>query len=172
MGFCLGVIAFFITLSTAQADTADVYELCKDSDHSFATSAVEGCLIANEIRAKNRKPLMELDASLTATAAKYAKELDRTGRFSHTGADGSTLKIRLERNHVRYYCAGENLNKGYTSTRRAFEVGWMNSPKHKKNLMNSEFLRQGFAVSGTVRVHLFAGVAPQPKTKKKKTTVR
>ena len=95
----------------------------------------------NDIRVANGLNALRYDASLEATAAVRANELNV--RFSHTRPDGSdwyTVNPDL--------MYGENLADGY-NTADAVVNAWMASPEHKANILKPDFTT--VAVSSVVK---------------------
>ena len=113
------------------------------STTGFAQNNTEAEVIAkvNEIRVANGLNTLRYDASLEASAAVRANELNV--RFSHTRPDGSdwyTVNPDL--------MYGENLADGY-NTADAVVNAWMASPAHKANILKPDFTT--VAVSTTVK---------------------
>lgn len=113
------------------------------STTGFAQNNTEAEVIAkvNEIRVANGLNTLRYDASLEASAAVRANELNV--RFSHTRPDGSdwyTVNPDL--------MYGENLADGY-NTADAVINAWMASPAHKANILKPDFTT--VAVSTTVK---------------------
>jgi len=83
------------------------------------------------------------DERLERSARSYARELAKTGHFSHVGVDGRGVPERLEEAGYRDWSAvGENLAAGQES---AVEVvaAWVESDDHCANLMNPRFRHIG-----------------------------
>lgn len=87
--------------------------------------------------AQRATPLVE-DPTLDSTAAGHCAELSQSGVFDHTG-----WEKWLQSTGRTYY--GENLSEG-GRTSQAIVDGWVNSPTHYSNLVNTRFKRVGFAV--------------------------
>jgi uncharacterized protein YkwD len=110
--------------------------------------------MVNEERAKvGVKPLIR-DAKLDASAQTKADDMAIDGYFNHidpvTGVHGYTL--------IPKSCTyrSENITKSATTDRnRASVDGWMNSPPHKKALLDPDYELTGFGVNGDIGVQHF-----------------
>jgi uncharacterized protein YkwD len=97
-----------------------------------------------------------LDARLTRAACAHADDLHATGRLDHTGSDGSHVGDRVERAGYRWSYVAENLAD--TRASRPVDVvrEWMQSPEHRKNLLNRSATAIGVAHVGNVWVLVLA----------------
>lgn len=66
------------------------------------------------------------------------------GYFAHTSPSGETLNIRLNNAQVNYVAAAENI--ALAPTVDLAEIGLINSPKHRENILNSSFTEIGIGV--------------------------
>jgi len=74
-------------------------------------------------------------------------DLGRHTGGGHTGSDGSTASQRMERAGVvngRFY--GENISYG-RATPEAAVAGWMNSPGHRANILDTDFTHLGVGLT-------------------------
>jgi uncharacterized protein YkwD len=83
-------------------------------------------------------PLVRINA-MDAIALEHSQDMARTGILSHDGFDARAASV--ERLLGSSYVA-ENVAVGYESA-RAFVDGWLNSPGHRANIMNSSYRRTG-----------------------------
>lgn len=100
--------------------------------------AVEAFGLVNAYRIASGLPELVWDDELEACAQVRATEA--ATNFSHTrpnGSDWYTVNSDL--------MWGENLAKGYTSASNLV-IGWMNSPTHAANILDSEFVTCSIAV--------------------------
>lgn len=126
---------------------------------------------ANRARRRHRLPLLRPHTALGVAARRHSRDLASTGRFSHSGSDGSQGEARVDRVGVRYLAFGENLytsslfRSGITTqdglgppvTRydwitpddlaRDAVRGWLESPGHRANLLHPRFERAGVGVA-------------------------
>ena len=83
---------------------------------------------------------------LENAASRHAADMATNSYFSHTGRDGSTPAQRVTRTGYHYRMTGENIAAGQASPEEAV-AGWIKSPGHCANLMNSGFTEVGVAFS-------------------------
>lgn len=81
---------------------------------------------------------------LARSAALHAADMAANGFFSHTGHNGSTFQQRITRSGYSFRAIGENIAAGQPSIEDAI-AGWLKSPGHCANLMNSDFTDIGAA---------------------------
>jgi uncharacterized protein YkwD len=81
---------------------------------------------------------------LALAARTHADNMARLDFFSHSGRDGSTPPQRVAAAGYRYRVAGENIAGGQDTPEEAV-AGWVKSPGHCANLMNSAFSEMGAA---------------------------
>ncbi|OCQ98872.1 hypothetical protein BCD64_22765 [Nostoc sp. MBR 210] len=102
----------------------------------------------NKVRQENRLPPLQNNDKLTQVARNYSRQMAQQKFFSHTGADGSTLKDRISAGRISYLMVGENL---FTCTNVPQPVpaaikGWMNSPGHRANILRPVFQETGVGI--------------------------
>jgi uncharacterized protein YkwD len=79
-------------------------------------------------------PALALSAKLDKAAQGHACDNAKRRSISHTSSDGGTLKTRLRKAGYAFRTAAENTGRGFATGARAVEW-WMNSPKHKDNIL-------------------------------------
>lgn len=107
-------------------------------------SADKVLVIINIERAQRKLPRLTMDTKLTAAARSHAVDMSRRGYFSHTSLDGVGMSTRLRRAGATYTTAGENIARGQTSPESVMK-SWMNSPGHRRNILNSKYTKVGIA---------------------------
>jgi uncharacterized protein YkwD len=93
-------------------------------------------------RIKNGLPPFVWDADLGRISRSYSETMSRQRFFSHTTPDGKRLPDRARAAGIgRYSVLGENLayNQGYDDPGTLAVERWMLSPKHRANILSSEF---------------------------------
>lgn len=111
-------------------------------------SAMQAELIEHlnaERRARGLTPL-RLSAALDKAAQGQACDNAKRMSISHDSSDGSHLQQRLRRVGYNYRTAAENTGRGFASGARAVEW-WMNSPKHKTNMLMSQVSEIGVGIA-------------------------
>jgi uncharacterized protein YkwD len=91
-------------------------------------------------RAHHLAPL-RMNAKLTTAAKRHTVAMATGGFFAHESSDGSSFWKRIQSFYGsspwRFWSVGENLlwSSPDVSPKRALQM-WLNSPEHRKNLMN------------------------------------
>ncbi len=112
--------------------------------NAATTSATEVLALINIERAERKLPRLTMDNKLTAAARSHAVDMSRRGYFSHTSLDGEGMSGRLRRAGASYTTAGENIAHGQTSAASVVK-SWMNSPGHRRNILNPKYSKVGNA---------------------------
>lgn len=114
--------------------------------------------LVNEARAAGRRcggryfapaaPLT-LNEHLTAAAFAHSREMAQYMEFEHRGHDGSTPAVRVQRaGYGNYSMVGENIAAGAMTAAEVLQ-GWLASPPHCENLMDSRFTQIGIAYAAS-----------------------
>jgi len=82
--------------------------------------------------------------ALERAAAAHAKDMIRRDELSHAGADGSTPGERALQAGYRWRVIGENIAAGPDSAQQVV-AGWLASPEHCANIMDTRFTEMGVA---------------------------
>lgn len=93
-------------------------------------------------RIKNGMPPFVWDADLAVLSRSYSENMSRHRFFAHVTPDGKRLPDRARAAGIRRYSVlGENLayNQGYDDPGALAVERWMLSPKHRANILSSEF---------------------------------
>jgi len=94
---------------------------------------------------------------LVRAARIKSQDMQDKGYFAHTSPNGTTPWDLIKGQGVTYKTAGENIAKGYM-TSDAAEQGFMNSPGHKANILNTNFTQVGIGIAGTLYTQEFIGI--------------
>ena len=84
------------------------------------------------------------DDALHIVALKHAEDMFTRGYFSHDTPEGIDPFERMNKLHIRFKTAGENL--AHSNTLLSAHTGLMKSPGHRANILNTHFSRLGIAV--------------------------
>ncbi len=95
----------------------------------------------NAERASHGLEPLGLDPSLCKLASNYANDMASRHFFSHRGPDGSTPFARMDRAHIRYGYAGENIALD-SDPASAAQALW-NSAPHRKNILEPHYAKVG-----------------------------
>ncbi len=98
----------------------------------------------NAVRAENGLDALAWSERSASAARKYAEELVESGRFAHTGSQGSNVHDRLNAEGLVHFIANENLAQvSFNGTAPDAETvvdGWMASPGHRSNIIDVDKL--------------------------------
>ena len=98
--------------------------------------------LVNSYRKQNGLDPLQKNELLTSAATIRSKELAQL--FSHTRPDGTSCFTAISSSYD-YRSLGENIAAGYSSADSVMN-GWMNSPGHRANILDSDFTDIGVAV--------------------------
>ncbi len=84
------------------------------------------------------------DPRLDAIALEHAKNMAEYDRLSHVDSNGRGASERLEDAGYAWWVYAENIAEGYRDENELVE-GWLQSPRHCKNIMDSDVTHFGFA---------------------------
>ncbi len=91
--------------------------------------------------------------------ARYkSQDMHDRGYFDHTSPTYGTPFQMMRAFGLTYRSAGENIAMGYR-TPQAVVTGWMNSPGHRANILNSSYKKigVGYVASGNYWTQMFIG---------------
>ncbi len=123
----------------------DIYEedvsaaLWNEIDKASDTQVLE---ITNVIRERYGAEPVALDPSVAKVAYGHSLDMANNNYFDHDSPTIGTLSDRLEKGNVKYTKAGENIAYNYLDAGAAVE-GWLNSPGHRKNLLDKSYTYMG-----------------------------
>ena len=115
--------------------------------NSFERRAFD--LINDERRARGQEPL-RWDADLVRLARQHSENMARRNFFSHTDPDGLDTADRAAVGGVCGWRAiAENIayNQGFDDPVGFAVERWMQSPKHRENILRNSFTHAGIGVS-------------------------
>ena len=107
----------------------------------------------NESRTQIGLEPLELDPALSYYACVRAEELRTV--FSHSRPDGTRGLYIVKNAEPQCTAYGENIARGQENGAQV-EQSWINSPKHRDNILNSSYTKIGIGVSGKHYVQLFS----------------
>jgi uncharacterized protein YkwD len=146
---CLATMAAIaLTSSTFAADAV----VGRASNAAVRARVVE---LVNVARSKSRRcgsekfaaaPPLIASPQLDDAAGGHARAMARKNFFDHRGADGSQPKDRVMRAGYRSRLTGENIAFGPVSAQEVV-TGWLDSPGHCANIMDSRFRHIGVGVA-------------------------
>jgi len=117
---------------------------------SYATSVSVSDLLTttNQERTTNGIAALILNSQLTSAAQAKANDMVARNYWSHNPPDGSPWWSVITNAGYNYKTAGENLAYGYLTSADAV-AGWMNSPGHRANILNTNYTEVGFGFANS-----------------------
>lgn len=112
---------------------------------SYSTSMSIGGLLSNTNAQRSANGVASLSLNDRLNAAAQAKADDMASRdyWSHNTPEGNPPWVFVDAQGYSYQKLGENLATGFTDEASTIN-GWMASPPHKENLLDSAFTEVGF----------------------------
>lgn len=104
-------------------------------------------VLVNKERAKAGCRSVRTDERMRTAARRHSADMARNNYFSHTGLNGSTFVDRLAAAaYPAAKASGENIAYGYADA-AAVMKGWMNSPGHKRNILDCRARTTGLGLA-------------------------
>lgn len=100
----------------------------------------------NTQRVRYDEPAVADNPALDNAAQIKANDMVRRNYWSHSAPDGTTPWSFIKASGYSYQAAGENLAYGFMNA-QAIVTGWMNSPEHRANVLNSNYQDIGFGIA-------------------------
>ena len=106
------------------------------------TSEAQVAKLVNQERAAAGLPALTFNAELAKVAEMKAADLRDKGYFDHNSPTYGSPFDMMHQFGITYTAAGENIAKGQRTPAEVMD-GWMNSPGHRANILNSNFTEIG-----------------------------
>ncbi|CAM3087887.1 CAP-associated domain-containing protein [Filibacter tadaridae] len=121
--------------------------------------------LSNIIREKHDVNKLERNYSLNILAREHSKEMALENYFSNDSPQVGNLAERLKESSIEHKQAGENIATNYVD---AIEVvhGWLNSPEHRKVLLEEGFTHIGTGAYGRYYTQDFIRMVEDKKEEK------
>jgi len=101
--------------------------------------------LTNQMRQKYNLPTLNYSKKLEQAAYLKAQDMFKKNYWAHYAPDGTTPWQFILATGYRYQYAGENLAKNFLFSKDLIDA-WMDSPKHRENILKKEYNEVGFAV--------------------------
>ncbi len=101
--------------------------------------------LINQARAQNNLPPLKFNPVLSAAAMAKARDMVAEDYFAHRSPGGLWPWDWINRSQYPYIYVGENLAMNFSSAQAAHNA-LMQSPSHKKNILNKNYKEIGIAV--------------------------
>ena len=98
----------------------------------------------NAERAKAGLKPLKVDDKIRKVARDYSVEMAKNGYFSHEGLSGQSPFDRLRSGGIIFRAAGENI--ALAPTYELAQIGLMNSPEHRANILDPNFRYIGIGI--------------------------
>lgn len=109
--------------------------------------------LVNKARVDVNAAVLVKNDLLEKAAQKKAQDMIDNNYFAHVSPEGKSPWFWIEKTGYDYQYAGENLAINYTNAKDEHNA-WMESPSHRKNILNSDYQEIGVAVrEGTINGH-------------------
>src|SRR5262245_41260542 len=118
----------------------------------------------NLIRREGRVPPLKIDPALSKVAREYSCALARRGALSHADPAGVSVADRVRKAGKTFGVVGENLASSTNVPDPAVTAvqSWMESPGHRKNILQPEFAETGVGVCRASATYYFTQVFAGP----------
>lgn len=116
-----------------------VYVPLYDQAKSIEKQVIE---LTNQQRVNHGLKPLEYNWELCRVTRKKSQDMMNINYFSHTSPTYGSPFDMMKSFGVSYKSAGENIAKGQ-KTAQAVVTGWMNSPGHKANILNTGYTQIG-----------------------------
>lgn len=146
----LAIIVILLTLLKATA-TSYLFLVYPGKAGMSNQISTEILYLSNQDRLKNNLDGLKLNSVLSTAALAKAENMIINNYFAHTSPDGKKPWDWINRSEYDYMLVGENLAMNFSSAKTAHEA-LMQSPLHKKNILNNKYQDIGLAVvSGKIK---------------------
>jgi uncharacterized protein YkwD len=117
---------------------------------AYATEMSRSNLLTstNSQRTSNGSAALTINSQLNASAQAKANDMVARDYWSHNTPDGQEPWVFIDAQGYAYTKAGENLAYGFSSSNETV-IGWMNSPSHRANLLDTAFTEVGFGFANS-----------------------
>ncbi len=134
----LAVIGFFVFYKHNQTTSVLSYSTVINQDTLLTQTNTE--------RKNHNEAALGINFRLTEAAQDKAKDMVKRNYWAHITPDGKSPWVFITKAGYKFQKAGENLAYGFNSAADAV-YGWMNSPSHRANILDSAYSEVGFGVA-------------------------
>ena len=113
---------------------------------AYATEMSSSALLSSTNAQRNQNgglAGLTMNSKLTAAAQAKADDMIARNYWSHNTPDGKEPWTFMDAQGYNYQKAGENLAYGFTTSNDTV-IGWMNSPGHRANILDTAYKEVGF----------------------------
>lgn len=129
--------------SSSQGSTSSTPASTSGSYSSFQNQVVQ---LVNQQRAANGLKALTVNSSLTKTATLKSEDMAKLNYFDHQSPTYGSPFDMMKQYGITYRSAGENIAMGQKTPQQVMD-GWMNSPGHRANILNSSYTQIGVGIA-------------------------
>ncbi|MBE9108354.1 CAP domain-containing protein [Nodosilinea sp. LEGE 07298] len=145
-----GLLPVFLTPAAAQRSATNSGVTVAQADIAIDQDLLR---LVNTERQRVNAPPLTINDKLTAAAQRHAQDMATSQRMSHDGSDGSTMRSRIDATQYNWSNIGENVAMGQPTAAEVMSA-WMNSPGHRRNILNPAFTELGVGyATGSGRIY-------------------
>jgi uncharacterized protein YkwD len=138
----------FMTIDPQSNETLSLDIAPKSSDLEIDGADEQKMLmLVNNERTKAGVGPLTMSDALVAVARAHSRDMFERRYFGHNSPEGQTPADRMHADSVMFTAAGENL--AYAPDLMTAHTGLMNSPEHKKNILDPAFHKVGIGIITT-----------------------
>jgi len=138
----------FITIDPTSTQSVSLDVAPKPEDLFIDATAEKHMVdLVNAERVKAGVPALTVNPKLTQVAESHSRDMFMRRYFSHVSPDNQDPANRLTAADISYRLMGENI--AYAPDVDTAHTGLMNSPEHKKNILEPQFTRIGIGIIST-----------------------
>ena len=126
-------------ISVSNLTAASFGETTSNDSNSFEQRVFE---LTNQERLNAGLLALTYNYQLEVAAESHSQDMALQDYFDHNGLDGSSPFDRIEATGYNYSWAAENIAAGQTTPEQVVN-GWMNSPGHRANILNTNLTEIG-----------------------------
>jgi uncharacterized protein YkwD len=119
-----------------------------------SSTALEVAKLTNQVRAQYRLRPLRFNCRLYGAAQNHTIDMVNMNRLTHTGSDGSSIAIRVQRFGYQYSAVAENVAVGQRTPSQVL-TSWMESPGHRQNILNPKYTEIGVGYSNNYWTQVF-----------------
>lgn len=123
------------TLNANQFEQTTQRSLSSDPNTGFNEFEQQVVDLTNQERISRGLPPLSTNSTLNNVAEQHSQDMVAQNYFSHQGKDGSLPWNRMQAQGYGYSRAAENIAFGQTTPQQVV-TDWMNSPGHRKNILD------------------------------------
>lgn len=132
------------TIGTAQGQPTTNTPTTPGTSTSLTKDEQQILTLVNQARAQNNAKPLKIDFPLESVSRTKAQDMIDNKYFSHNSPKYGSPFDMMKNFGIKYLEAGENI-AGNQSATNAFNA-WMNSPGHRKNILNPDFTDMGIGI--------------------------